>query len=78
MAAPLSAHEQPIAKIFGGDYVFHIPGFQRPYSWTIEQARDLLEDFLTFVNDDDPGDPQTPAFPAIIVSRNCRTFRAAI
>jgi uncharacterized protein with ParB-like and HNH nuclease domain len=44
MVAPLTAHEQPIAKIFGGDYVFHIPGFQRPYSWTTEQARDLLED----------------------------------
>jgi hypothetical protein len=67
MAAPLSAHEQPIAKIFGGDYVFHIPGFQRPYSWTTEQARDLLEDFLTFMNDDDPGDTQRPFFLGSIV-----------
>lgn len=67
MAAPLSAHEHAIAKIFGGDYVFHIPGFQRPYSWTTEQARDLLEDFLTFMNDDDPGDTQTPFFLGSIV-----------
>lgn len=67
MAAPLSAHEQPIAKIFGGDYVFHIPGFQRPYSWTTEQARDLLEDFLSFMSDDDPGDAQTPFFLGSVV-----------
>jgi hypothetical protein len=66
MAAPLTAHEHPIAKIFGGDYVFHIPGFQRPYSWTTEQARDLLEDFLGFMNDD-PGDQQTPFFLGSIV-----------
>jgi Protein of unknown function DUF262/Protein of unknown function (DUF1524) len=46
MAAPLSAHEQPISKIFGGDYVFNIPGFQRPYAWSVEQARDLLDDLL--------------------------------
>jgi len=32
MASPLSAHEQAVSKIFGGDYVFEIPGFQRPYS----------------------------------------------
>jgi uncharacterized protein with ParB-like and HNH nuclease domain len=44
MSTQLSAHEQPISKIFGGDYVFSIPGFQRPYAWTVEQARDLFDD----------------------------------
>ena len=46
MASPLSAHEQAVSKIFGGDYVFEIPGFQRPYAWTIDQARDLFDDLL--------------------------------
>lgn len=67
MAAPLTAHEQPIAKIFGGDYVFQIPGFQRPYSWTTQQAQDLLEDCLGFMKDDEPGDQQTPFFLGSIV-----------
>jgi len=34
----LEAHEQSLSKIFSDDYVFFIPGYQRPYSWTTEQA----------------------------------------
>lgn len=49
MAKTLVAHEQPIAKIFSDDYVFRIPGYQRPYAWTTEQARELLDDLLTFM-----------------------------
>lgn len=44
MPTNLIAHEQPILKIFSEDYVFRIPGYQRPYAWTTEQARDLFED----------------------------------
>ena len=43
MAKTLVAHEQPIAKIFSDDYVFRIPGYQRPYAWTTEQAQELLD-----------------------------------
>lgn len=49
MSRTLVAHEQPISKIFGEDYVFSIPGYQRPYSWTTEQAGELLEDLLGFM-----------------------------
>lgn len=49
MAKTLVAHEQPIQKVFSDDYVFSIPDYQRPYSWTTEQARELLEDLLGFV-----------------------------
>ena len=49
MAQTLVAHEQPIQKIFSDDYVFHIPDYQRPYSWTTEQARELIDDLLTYV-----------------------------
>lgn len=49
MARTLVAHEQPISKIFSDDYVFRIPGYQRPYAWTIEQARELFEDLLGFM-----------------------------
>jgi len=45
----LIANEQPIAKIFSNDYVFSIPGYQRPYAWTSEEALELLDDFLTFM-----------------------------
>lgn len=49
MAKTLVAHEQPVAKIFSDDYVFHIPGYQRPYAWTTEQAQELFDDLLTFM-----------------------------
>jgi hypothetical protein len=49
MSRTLVAHEQPISKIFGEDYVFSIPGYQRPYAWTIEQAGELLDDLLGFM-----------------------------
>jgi hypothetical protein len=42
----LTAKEQALTKIFSDDYVFTIPGYQRPYAWGVEQARELLDDLL--------------------------------
>jgi hypothetical protein len=42
----LSAKEQSLGKIFCDDYAFTIPGYQRPYAWGVEQARELLDDVL--------------------------------
>lgn len=42
----LTAKEQSLAKIFSDDYVFTIPGYQRPYAWGCEQAQELLDDLL--------------------------------
>ncbi len=41
--------EYPIGKIFGKDFVFRIPLYQRPYAWQQVQAEELLEDLLGFV-----------------------------
>lgn len=49
MSKTLVAHEQPAAKIFSDDFEFRIPGYQRPYAWTTEQAQELLDDLLTFM-----------------------------
>lgn len=46
MTHTLTAKEQSLAKIFSGDYVFTIPGYQRPYSWGRDQAQELLDDLL--------------------------------
>lgn len=46
MTHALTAKEQSLAKIFSDDYVFTIPGYQRPYAWGKEQAQDLLDDLL--------------------------------
>jgi hypothetical protein len=49
MPSALVAHEQAISRIFSNDYVFKIPDYQRPYAWTTEQARDLLDDLTGFM-----------------------------
>lgn len=46
MTHTLTAKEQSLAKIFSDDYVFTIPGYQRPYAWGREQAQELLDDLL--------------------------------
>ena len=45
----LSAHEYPVSKIFCDDYLFKIPSYQRPYSWTTEQASELVMDLQDYI-----------------------------
>lgn len=49
MTSTLSAKEQPLAKIFSDEYVFTIPGYQRPYAWGTDQAQELLDDLLSYM-----------------------------
>lgn len=46
MSARIHGGEHPIQKIFSDDFAFTIPLYQRPYSWTTEQADELLSDLL--------------------------------
>lgn len=60
--------EYPIGKIFGNDFVFSIPLYQRPYSWQVEQAGELLDDLLGFVgNGSQAIDELNPYFLGSIV-----------
>lgn len=47
MPHTLTAKEQTLQKIFSDEYVFTIPGYQRPYSWGNDQAQELLDDLLS-------------------------------
>ena len=38
--------EYPMRKIFSDDFVFTIPLYQRPYSWTTEESEEMLQDLL--------------------------------
>ncbi|MCW0386840.1 hypothetical protein NB722_001379 [Xanthomonas sacchari] len=49
MSHSLTAKEQPLSKIFSDEYVFTIPGYQRPYSWGVDQAQELLDDLLGYM-----------------------------
>ena len=49
MPANIHGQERSIEKIFSDDYSFSIPLYQRPYSWTDENTRELLLDLLNAV-----------------------------
>lgn len=51
-AAKIHGAEFPLLKIFSNDFNFNIPLYQRPYSWTTEQAGELLDDLLSFIGSD--------------------------
>lgn len=48
----LSAQEHPVKKIFCDDYLFEIPDYQRPYSWTTEHAEALVMDLQEHIEDE--------------------------
>lgn len=52
MTATINASERSLSKIFSDDFIFSIPPYQRPYSWTTEQAGELLSDVLSFIEDE--------------------------
>lgn len=49
MSSTLTAHEKKVGQIFSDEFEFNIPGYQRPYAWTTQQAGDLLDDLLSFM-----------------------------
>ncbi|MDQ0221426.1 DUF262 domain-containing protein [Peribacillus cavernae] len=51
MKKTLNAEEMPLYKVFSDDYLFTIPSVQRPYSWTSDEAGDLLDDLLDFIEE---------------------------
>ncbi|WP_273728808.1 DUF262 domain-containing protein [Brucella gallinifaecis] len=51
MAKSLEAHDKLLIDIFSDEYQFEIPDYQRPYSWTTDQAGELLSDLLAAMND---------------------------
>lgn len=60
--------EYPLQKVFSDDFVFTIPRYQRPYSWTTEQSGELLDDVLTALgNGSDPVDELNPYFLGSVV-----------
>ena len=51
------AEEVVLGKLFDNDYLFRMPFYQRPYSWTTEEAGELLTDLLNAMNDSSDDEP---------------------
>jgi uncharacterized protein with ParB-like and HNH nuclease domain len=52
--AKISGKEYSLEKLFGKDFFFKIPLFQRPYAWTKKEAGELLGDLLESIKDEHP------------------------
>ena len=44
----MNAKDCPFTKIINGTFQFCIPVFQRDYSWTEEECKQLWEDILSY------------------------------
>jgi hypothetical protein len=67
MATTLSAHEKKLTQLFNDEYEFHIPGYQRPYAWTKQEAQ-LVDDLVDFMRAQAcPVDAMSPYFLGSIV-----------
>ena len=62
----IKAAEKALKDVFCDHYVFRIPPYQRPYSWVIEQASELLDDLIWAAGDETPAD-RPPYFLGSIV-----------
>lgn len=44
----ITGHEYQLLKIFCSDFEYHIPAYQRPYAWTVEETDTLFDDLYSF------------------------------
>ena len=65
--ASIQGVERNIGKVFNEDYVFSIPSYQRPYAWTTEQAGELLDDLIAFMESGEEPEEAAPYFLGSIV-----------
>lgn len=61
-ASRIHGKEHPIQEIFSGSFIFHIPRYQRPYAWGVEQAQTLLEDLLGAIGNLDNKDDDVESY----------------
>ncbi|MHC8510143.1 MAG: DUF262 domain-containing protein [Rhodospirillales bacterium] len=67
MKQTIEAKEYNLKRIFSDDYVFEIPPYQRPYSWTVEQTSELLDDLVMAMGEDGQVEETPPYFLGSIV-----------
>lgn len=69
MALKIQGGERRIEDVFGKDYIYEIPPYQRPYSWTTEQAEELLDDLMRASRESDPADPEPYFLGSIVLAK---------
>lgn len=52
VSSKITGKEYSLSKIFSSDFEYHIPGYQRPYSWTKEETGLLFDDLYNFFQEE--------------------------
>lgn len=65
--AGLFAREMTLEELFSGSALFRLPEFQRDYSWTTQEARQLISDVAAVASYGDATTPPPPYFLGAIV-----------
>ena len=71
MPSTIKAEEQQVGRVFSDDYAFRIPEYQRPYTWTTEEAGELLDDLNHAMGENTDVSEASPYFlGSIVVIKN--------
>lgn len=46
MSNKIIGKEYPLSEIFSKEFEYHIPGYQRPYSWTKKETEEIFDDLF--------------------------------
>lgn len=69
MSVKIHGKEHPLKKIFSDDFVFEIPAYQRPYSWTTEHAGELFEDIRTAMRPGAQDEPEPYFLGSVVLAK---------
>ena len=62
MRQRLTSTDMSIEELLSGQYEFTIPAYQRDYSWTREEAVQLIDDLAAVIEDVERDEVHTPYF----------------
>ncbi len=74
----ITAESSTLEQIFGGNSLFEIPYYQRPYAWDEEEAGVLLGDFLTQLGTREPAAVDQYFLGTIVVARDASEYAHVI
>lgn len=61
--------QRPIKDVFGDQYVFLIPPYQRAYAWTMDEVTDLLDDLFLALDETDLKDPDPYFLGSVVLAK---------
>ena len=79
MPKTIEAKELQLVRLFGDEYRFEIPEYQRPYAWTTDETGELLDDLVHAMgNVEDVSDASPYFLGCIVIIKNGLQSQAQI